>query len=77
MVWSLVRRSKTAATALPPPAAPRAVRDRQVNVKATADCLKVFDALAGASRMTKAELFEDMIAARLAELQARGLLRDL
>lgn len=48
-------------------------RIRQQNIKASNDCCATFAALAKAQGITKAELFEDMVAARLDELQRQGV----
>jgi hypothetical protein len=43
----------------------RAPRNRQQNIKATDDCKAAFAALADAHGVSKASLFEDMVAERL------------
>ena len=48
-------------------------RNRQENIKASDDCRATFAAIAKAQGMSKAALFEDMVAARLEELQRRGI----
>ena len=48
-------------------------RIKQQNIKATEDCCETFAAIARAQGITKSELFEDMVAARLEELQRQGL----
>jgi hypothetical protein len=65
---SLKRKSKSPAEAeLPSPAPPR--RNRQQN---TGDCSVAFAALAEEQGMSKAALFEDMVAERLAQLERQG-----
>jgi hypothetical protein len=48
-------------------------RMKQQNIKASADCCALFDALARALGMTKADLFEDMVAERFETLQRQGV----
>jgi hypothetical protein len=48
-------------------------RDRQQNIKVSTDCSAAFAALAEAQGMTKAALFEDMVAERLEMLQRQGV----
>jgi hypothetical protein len=48
-------------------------RMRQQNIKASEDCSMAFAAIAKALGMTKAELFEDMVAERLESLRRRGV----
>ncbi len=47
-------------------------RAKQQNIKASEDCCETFAKIAKAQGMTKAELFEDMVAERLEVLQRRG-----
>jgi hypothetical protein len=49
------------------------LRKRQQNIKVTEDCAVTFAALAEAQGMSKAALFEDMVAERLETLQRQGL----
>ncbi len=48
-------------------------RDKQENIKASEDCKAMFAALAKARGMSKAELFEDLVAGHLEELQRQGV----
>ena len=48
-------------------------RNRQQNIKVSDDCWIAFAKLAEAQRMSKAALFEDMVAERLEALQRRGV----
>ncbi|MGB0085332.1 MAG: hypothetical protein WBP94_08185 [Rhodomicrobiaceae bacterium] len=50
-----------------------AKRNCQQNIKVSKDCATHFVALAKAQGMSRAELFEDMVAARLEELQRSGM----
>jgi hypothetical protein len=45
---------------------------RQQNIKASEDCCAAFAAIAEAQGISKAALFEDMVAERLEALQRRG-----
>jgi hypothetical protein len=54
------------------PAEP-ARRSRQQNIKVSEDCSAYFAALAKAQGMSKAALFEDMVAERLDALKKRGV----
>ena len=48
-------------------------RVKQQNIKASEDCCETFAKIAKAQGMTKAELFEDMVAERLEALQRHGV----
>ena len=48
-------------------------RMKQQNIKASEDCCALFNALAKAQGMTKAELFEDMVVERLDMLRRQGM----
>ena len=48
-------------------------RVRQQNIKASEDCSMVFAAIAKALGMSKAELFEDLVAERFETLRRRGV----
>jgi hypothetical protein len=48
-------------------------RMKQQNIKASEDCCAAFAAIATALDMTKAQLFEDMVAERLEQLQRQGI----
>lgn len=54
-------------------AADSARRNRQQNIKVSEDCAAHFTALAKAQGMSRAELFEDMVAERLEALRLRGV----
>lgn len=48
-------------------------RMRQQNIKATDDVCLAFEAIANALAITKADLFEDMVAERLEGLRRQGV----
>jgi len=48
-------------------------RQRQQNIKVSDDCAAAFAAVAKALGMSKAALFEDLVAERLEMLQRRGV----
>ena len=48
-------------------------RVKQQNIKASEDCCEAFAKIAKAQGMTKAELFEDMVAERLEVLRRQGV----
>jgi hypothetical protein len=48
-------------------------RNRQQNIKVSDDCAAAFAALAKALGLSKAALFEDLVAERLEALQRRGV----
>jgi hypothetical protein len=48
-------------------------RNQQQNIKVSQDCAAHFAALAKAQGMSRAELFEDMVAERLEMLKRRGM----
>ena len=48
-------------------------RMKQQNIKASEDCCAIFAALAKAERLSKAQLFEDMVAERYETLRQRGI----
>lgn len=52
---------------------PAAKRNRQENIKVSDDCAAAFAAMAKALGMSKAALFEDLVAERLETLQRRGV----
>ena len=54
-------------------AAEPARRNCQQNIKVSEDCAAHFVALAKAQGMSRAELFEDMVAERLETVQRRGV----
>ena len=47
-------------------------RRSQQNIKVSEDCSATFDALAKAQGISKAALFEDMVAERLESMRQRG-----
>jgi hypothetical protein len=49
-------------------------RMRQQNIKASEDCCAAFAAIAEAQGISKAALFEDMVAERLEAMQRRGVI---
>jgi hypothetical protein len=72
-VLSLLRRKpKPPVEAMPQPVEP-ARRSRQQNVKASEDCAIAFAALARAQGISKAALFEDLVAERLEALKRQGV----
>jgi hypothetical protein len=60
-----------------PEAAPVAAapRDRQKNLKASADCIKAFAAIAKAEGVSEAALFEELVAERYDALCAQGVIK--
>ena len=48
-------------------------RAKQQNIKASEDCCALFDALAKALKMTKADLFEDMVVERYEAVRRQGV----
>ena len=48
-------------------------RAKQQNIKASEDCCALFDALARAQGMTRADLFQDMVVERYETLQRQGV----
>ncbi len=52
-------------------------RIKQQNIKASEDCCMLFNALARTQGMTKAELFEDLVAERLEVLRRQGVSVEL
>jgi hypothetical protein len=48
-------------------------RARQQNIKVSDDCAAHFAAIADAQGFSKAELFEDMVAERLQQLEQQGV----
>jgi hypothetical protein len=55
------------------PSAEPARRNRQQNIKVSEDCAIAFAALADAHGLSKAALFEDMVAERLEMLRRQGI----
>lgn len=52
-------------------------RHKQQNIKASEDCCEAFARIAQAQGMSKAELFEDMVAERLELLRRQGVKVEL
>ena len=48
-------------------------RDKQLNLKVSADCKALFVAMVKALETTNADLFEDLVAGRLEELERQGV----
>ena len=69
---SLKRKPKLPVVIEPQPAEP-VRRTRQQNIKVSDDCSAAFTALAEAQGISKAALFEDMVAERLDGLRQRGV----
>ena len=67
------RKSEPIATEPVPHEIESARRNRQQNIKVSEDCAAHFTALAKAQGMSRAELFEDMVAERLEALRLRGV----
>jgi hypothetical protein len=67
------RKPESIATEPVPQSIESARRNRQQNIKVSEDCAAHFTALAKAQGMSRAELFEDMVAERLEALQRRGM----
>ena len=73
MLSLLKRKPKPPVVIMPPQAAEPAVRrNRQQNIKVSEDCSVAFAALAEAYGLSKAGLFEDMVAERLEAAQRQG-----
>ncbi len=70
---SLLKRKPKAAADIEPETAVSHRRNRQQNIKVTDDCWAVFAALADAQGISKAALFEDMVAERLDSMRRRGV----
>jgi len=58
-----------------PAAEPVAPRDKQKNLKASAQCLAAFGAIAKAEGLSEAALFEELVAERYDTLCARGIIK--
>ena len=70
---SLLKRKPKPPVVVEPRTAPEPVRrTRQQNIKVSEDCSAAFAALAEAQGISKAALFEDMVAERLEAVQRRG-----
>jgi len=69
----LKRKSKPPVMITPPqPAEPPVRRNRQQNIKVSEDCSLAFAGLAEAQGLSKAALFEDMVAERLERAERQG-----
>ena len=73
MLSFLKRKTEPVADAIPQTLIEPPKRNCQQNIKVSADCAAHFVALAKAQGMSRAELFEDMVAERLESLQRRGV----
>ncbi|MGO9172246.1 MAG: hypothetical protein ACLP7P_09805 [Rhodomicrobium sp.] len=74
MLSLLKRKPKPPVMVLPPQAAePPVRRNKQQNIKVSDDCAVAFAALAEAYGISKAALFEDMVAERLETAQGQGV----
>jgi len=69
-IWR--RKPETAAAIEQGPPEP-VQRNRQQNIKVSEDCSQAFAALARALGVSKAALFEDMVAERLAMAERQGV----
>jgi hypothetical protein len=76
MLALLRRRAKPAGAMLDQPRH-SARRDRQQNIKVSTDCCIAFAALAEAQGISKAALFEDMVAERLETVKQQGVKLEL
>jgi hypothetical protein len=72
-VRALVGCDQQASQPVLPAPQPAAKRNRQQNIKVSDDCAAAFAAMAKALGMSKAALFEDLVAERLESLQRRGV----
>ncbi len=70
---SLLKRKPKLPAVVQPETAGAAKRTRQQNIKVSDDCSAAFAALAEAQGISKAALFEDMVAERLEAAQRRGM----
>ncbi|MGO9475852.1 MAG: hypothetical protein ACLPWS_20965 [Rhodomicrobium sp.] len=74
MLALLKRKPKPPVMIVPPQAVEPAVRrNKQQNIKVSEDCSVAFAALAEAYGLSKAALFEDMVAERLETARGQGL----
>jgi Ribbon-helix-helix protein, copG family len=72
-VLSLLKRKPKPAAEIEPETGVSHRRNRQQNIKVTDDCWAAFAALAEAQGISKAALFEDMLAERLDSIRRRGV----
>ncbi len=74
MLSILKRKSKPPVMIMQPQSAePLVRRNRQQNIKVSEDCSVAFAALAEAYGLSRAALFEDMVAERLETAQRQGI----
>ncbi|MGO9171317.1 MAG: ribbon-helix-helix protein, CopG family [Rhodomicrobium sp.] len=74
---SLLKRKPKLPAMIEQPAPEPVRRTRQQNIKVSDDCSAAFAALAEAQGISKAALFEDMVAERLETLQRHGVKLEL
>ncbi len=70
---SLLRRKQKPEVMIEQGAREPVQRNRQQNIKVSEDCSLAFAAIAEAQGISKAALFEDMVAERLEMLRRRGI----
>jgi len=70
---SLLKRKPKAPVVIEPQPAEPIRRTHQQNIKVSDDCSVAFAALAEAQGISKAALFEDMVAERLEAAERRGM----
>jgi hypothetical protein len=71
-VLSLLKRKSKLSAEIEQRAGEAVRRNRQQNIKVSDDCSVAFAALADAQGISKAALFEDMVAERLETIQRQG-----
>ncbi len=71
-MFSVLRRRPKPAPAIPDGSKEGRRRDRQQNIKVSKDCSLAFAALAKAQGLSKAALFEDMVAERFETAELQG-----
>ena len=76
-LWRRRQQALTLARAAATPPDANARRNKQKNLKASADCIAAFAAIAQASHISEAALFEDMVAERLEVLAKQGVKLDI
>jgi hypothetical protein len=72
-LWKRKRQPLTLTRIEATPPDDNARRNKQKYLKASADCIAAFAAIAKASHMSEAALFEDMVAERLELLARQGV----
>ncbi len=70
---SILKRKPKPPAMIEPPSAEPVRRNRQQNIKVSDDCSAAFAALAQAQGISKAALFEDMVAERLESAERQGI----